>query len=420
MRPRGINNRGLPQYLYPKKAKVTNPDTGRKVTMTYYWYDNPKANIRVPLGTDKAEAVGVAIATNEKYGATPLTAAERIGNAIAQRRETNDTPIGVMADRYQAVRSGPYGNKKKKCRLGKQAIAESKGCVKKINERIGDSGINSIDLKFVVEFLDDEYSIETGTSRYSGGPHSRDKLKTHLKGVIDYAAEKGIFKKESNPLDKVKILGIESPRKPLNLRWYFKIIDHPMCPLYLRTLMQLMFLTLQRPGDLLHLKLPHKDATNFDLVQKKTGTPMEISIGKDLAEIFNESRQRNFISPFVVAKIPKSYNSYTKRNRLLATRLTLKTAEESFNAVRDLIPEIAALTKTERPTLYAAKGLGIFLYKQRDGQSPQTLAGHKHKSTTDSYAENHETFVWWQASPDLAISNRAMMIELSDRKSYKK
>ena len=411
MRPRKKDNAGLPKYLHTKHKQIINPETGRKIRTTYYYYDNPKAGFRTSLEKDRSQAIEAALTLNAEFMKHEPKLLDKIVSKITGTR--HGKLMHEVATMYQLARKSPHNEKP----IGERTKEEVDTNVKKIKERIGDMPIQNLTHQMISEFLDDDFSTEYGPGEYGGTKNTRQKLKKHLALIVDYARDKGWWTERYNPVRDIKGIATKRERMRLKQSDFRAIVESKDTPLNLIIFMELLAMTLQRPIDLMDLKFPKKGDRYIHLTQKKTGTKLALLITPQLAALLDKAKLSGVFSPYILHKNPKRVNGATKNNRLKATKLNIKSARKDFRqALKDagLYQDVAGKLM---PTLYECKSMGTYLYSQRDNRLPQELAGHKDAKTTEGYTDGHgESF--HVVTPNLNIGDGDAMSALYEQETY--
>lgn len=171
-----------------------------------------------------------------------------------------------------------------------------------------------------------------------------------------------------NPVAHTDPPRVERQRNRLMAEGYAAI--HSAAAPWLRNLMDLIRLTLQRPDDLVSLRFDAIVGNHLRVVQGKTGVRLAIHIRPEVREVLERCRD-SVVSPYVIHRIPQRLKSREQRSQRKDhhTQMLRSQASRAFTA---LVRE-SDYFKGDRnpPTLYECKSLGIDQLRKCGWTMPQ-------------------------------------------------
>ncbi len=188
---------------------------------------------------------------------------------------------------------------------------------------------------------------------------------------------------DTNPAESTLNRPVEKQRQRLSKDDFDAIYRHPQTEQWLRNAMDLGLLTLQRESDIVRMEIPEGDV--IEVIQKKTGAAIQITIGNQLREVIKRCRD-NIVSPYLVHRIPHRCVKAKSKNH--PTQVTSDYLCKAFSKARDNTHLFDHLKARERPTYHEIRSLGIVLY-EKAGIDPKDLAGHMTEESQKRYKEGH-------------------------------
>jgi integrase len=265
------------------------------------------------------------------------------------------------------------------------------------------------------EFLDWIYEPEENDE---GSPSARNKARSQLTQMMQYAIKKGFLEVYRNPCELTDPVSTDVIRKRHTYDGWNKILDHEECPHWLRCAMNICLATLQRRGDVLNIPMPSSSDTHITVIQKKTEKHsnagyLKIEITDSLREIIKECRD-GLVSPFLIHRIP--LNRKAKEGEKDFTKISPKYLSDEFKRIRDLVNPYPEYSDSEQPGFHNGRALGIYLMEKQNKEYPQTLAGHANAEMTENYGKGHEEIKWNYGTPTLNVLDRDSIEALNPSK----
>lgn len=240
--------------------------------------------------------------------------------------------------------------------------------------------ISTITTRDVVEYLD---SLPTASMR--------QQYRGQLHAVFKTAIQRGLLdNNQRNPVADTDTPYVERERDRLTEEGYRAIYD--LAAPWLRNLMDLMRLTLQRPDDLVKLRWESFNGTHIQVQQGKSKKRLAIIVRPDIREVLQRCRSSDIASPFIVHRLPERIKAANQRSKARGhhTQILRSQASREFAALVQRCEHFAG--QENPPTLYECKSLGVAQLRQQGWslEDTQRLAGHSTARMTQHYAEGHE------------------------------
>ena len=362
-------NQGLEPNVYPSESG------GR----TYYTYRRPTDGQRFGLGSNKRKANAIARQANAQLMGDRDVLSKVLGK--------NDISMGDMIDLYRG-----------EILAGKDVAAQTRRNTEyrlaRFEKDLGDRIVSEFDVGQLAAYLDQ---------------FERDSYVKHRGQMIDlfrFAKRKGYFPDtRDNPAELTYAKSdYGKDRRRLTLEQYRAI--HQQAPHWMQIAMELAIVTLQGRYEVCHMRYDDIQEGQLYVVREKTKKNewgyLRIPVSPALEDIIRRSRDE-VVSPFIVHRAP------AKRKRAAGkqhwTQLTLNDFSAKFRGVRDQVPEIAAMAKTERPTFHEIRALGSWLYEQAgyDREYVQALMAHGDEKMTAHYQSGHDQ-KWMDVRADLDLA----------------
>lgn len=240
---------------------------------------------------------------------------------------------------------------------------------------LGSLDVSSITTRDIAQYLDTLASDSM-----------RQQYRAQLLAVFKTSIQRGII--ERNPVTDTDTPRPERERARLTDEGYAAILSK--AEPWLRNLMELMRLTLQRPEDLVNLKWESFDGQSLRVEQGKTGARLQIHARPELLAAIQRCRD-SIASPFIIHRIPERIVARSRRSKLRQhhTQVFRGQASRAFAAI---VRECDLFKGQQHPpTLYECKSLGIAqLRRIWPLADVQRLAGHRTARMTEHYAKGHE------------------------------
>lgn len=215
----------------------------------------------------------------------------------------------------------------------------------------------------------------------------RQQYRAQLMAIFKTAIQRGLV--ERNPVADTDAPNVERKRDRLTEEGYKAI--YALAKPWMRNLMDLLRLTLQRPEDLLGLKWDAFTGTELRVEQGKTGARLAIHARPDLLEVLKRCRD-GVASPFIIHRIPERIKAREQRSvsREHHTQILRSQASKAFIALVRACDTYKG--QKNPPTLYECKSFGIAQLRNQGWtlQDVQRLAGHRTPRMTEHYAKGHE------------------------------
>ena len=363
-------NNGLEPNLYASTRRG----------QTYYTYRRPTDGRRFGLGQDKRKANAVARQANAQLMGEQDVLSEVLGK--------NDITLGEMIDLYR-------GEIMAEKDLADQTRRNTEYRLARFRQDIGDRVVSQFDVGQLAAYLDQ---------------FERDSYVKHRGQMIElfrYAKRKGYFPDtRDNPAELTYAKSDYSKdRKRMTLDQYRAI--HERAPHWMQIAMELAVVTLQGRYEVCHMRYDDIKEGQLYVVREKTKKNewgyLRIPVSAALEGIVKRSRD-DVVSPFIVHRAP------AKRKRAAGkqhwTQLTLNDFSAKFRAIRDQVPDIAEMAKTERPTFHEIRALGSWLYEQAGYERDyvKALMAHGDEKMTAHYQSGHQQ-KWVDVRADLDLGS---------------
>jgi integrase len=216
----------------------------------------------------------------------------------------------------------------------------------------------------------------------------RQQYRAHLNAVFKTAIQEGLIK--HNPVTDTDAPHVERERERLMQEGY--CIVYAAADAWMRNLMDLMRLTLQRPEDLLSLRWEAFTGTHLRVKQGKTGKRLAIVVRPEIRQVLERCRD-HIASPYIVHRLPQRLNAKGRRSASKDnhTQILRPEASRAFTAIVRRCDYFTGHPKP--PTLYECKALGIAQLRGAGWpmEEIQRLAGHRSVRMTEHYAKGHDT-----------------------------
>jgi len=215
----------------------------------------------------------------------------------------------------------------------------------------------------------------------------RQQYRAQLHALMKWAINEGHI--ERNPVADTGDPRVVRIRVRLTDEGYEAI--YALAAPWLRNLMYLIRLTLQRPEDLLGLCWEACTGQQIRIEQGKTGTRLAIHVRSEIATLLARCRD-DIASPYVIHRIPGRIKSRQQRSqrRDHHTQILRTQASRAFTAV---LKRCEFFSGVQNPTtLYECKSLGAAQLRQQGWSKElvQRLAGHRSVQMTELYARGHD------------------------------
>lgn len=356
-RRRTHKHRGLPQNLYLNKG--------------IYFYRHPKTKVFHSLGDVKSQAVADAKKLNAVLVKVDVNA--RIHKVLSAE-------AGTMAALCQRYLDELVSAKKQADRTHTDRVYR----VKRIIRDIGTWPLEIITVRQVSDYLD----------TLKENPYQR--IRAELKDIFQFAIAKGLMPPAMNPaaetLDKKPS---KRDRYPLKLEDYEAI--HALAEPWLQVAMEMIFITLQRPVDLVQTKYEDIREDVLYVQQQKVErhenwqSNLAIAVKGRLLQTIKKSRADEVVSPYIVHKKPLR-KIRDRKNCDHWTQLQSNYIGREFAKIRDSLPQFKDMPPANKPSFYEIKALGGFVYIDKYGwtkEQVQALMGHTKTKTTEIYVDRH-------------------------------
>ncbi|EGH1302251.1 tyrosine-type recombinase/integrase [Escherichia coli] len=363
----------------PRKNNVSVPNLyplySRKVNKVYWRYKHPVTGKFHSLGTNEAEAIAIAIATEantrlaEQRTRQILAISDRIATSKGKAITTS-----TWLDRYQAIQDDRLKSGDIRLNTYKQKAKP----VSLLRERAGMKLISSVDVRDIAQLLD-EYIA-------AGQPRMAQVVRSVLIDVFKEAQHYGEVPPGYNPALATKQPKRKITRQRLSLEEWQKIFDiADASHRYMGNAMLLALVTGQRLGDISKMKFSDIWDDHLHVIQEKTGSKIAIPLSLRLNAINWSLRDvvarcRDYaVSPYLV----HFFRTTSQAER--GAQVKSNTLTTNFSRARDLA-EID-WGNGSPATFHEQRSLSERLYKEQ-GVDTQKLLGHKTQQQTDRYHDD--------------------------------
>lgn len=350
-------NSSLPQNLYFSDG--------------YYRYQNPVTGKRHGFGKNKFQAIADAKKLNAIL--MPKCKSDNVQKVLLQES-------GSMAEVANRYLSEFVPTKK----LAARTLSDTDSRVRRIVRDIGSWPMETVSVRMVADYLD----------QFDDNPYI--KMRNELAGIFQFAITKGLIPAHTNPAaETMKKRESKRKRLPLKLEDYEQI--HQQAEPWLQVAMELMFITLQRPVDLVQVKFADIRDGKLYIQQQKVErhdnwqSNLAIAVSGRLEETIKKSRASGIVSPYIIHRRPDRKIS-NRKDCDHWTQVQSNYIGRAFAKVRDTLPRFQKLTDKEKPTFYEIKALGGHYYQQHFGWEEakiQALMGHTNADMTRVYTDRH-------------------------------
>ncbi|ELS7736355.1 TPA: phage integrase Arm DNA-binding domain-containing protein [Escherichia coli] len=363
----------------PRKNNVSVPNLyplySRKVNKVYWRYKHPVTGKFHSLGTNEAEAIAIAIATEantrlaEQRTRQILAISDRIATSKGKAITTS-----TWLDRYQAIQDDRLKSGDIRLNTYKQKAKP----VSLLRERAGMKLISSVDVRDIAQLLD-EYIA-------AGQPRMAQVVRSVLIDVFKEAQHYGEVPPGYNPALATKQPKRKITRQRLSLEEWQKIFDiADASHRYMGNAMLLALVTGQRLGDISKMKFSDIWEDHLHVIQEKTGSKIAIPLSLRLNAINWSLRDviarcRDYaVSPYLV----HFFRSTSQAER--GAQVKSNTLTMNFSKARDL----AGIDWGDGSpaTFHEQRSLSERLYKEQ-GIDTRKLLGHKTQQQTDRYHDD--------------------------------
>ncbi|ELJ1422795.1 phage integrase Arm DNA-binding domain-containing protein [Escherichia coli] len=363
----------------PRKNNVSVPNLyplySRKVNKVYWRYKHPVTGKFHSLGTNEAEAIAIAIATeaNTRLAEQRTRQVLAISDRIATSKGKTITTSSWL-ERYQAIQDDRLKSGDIKLNTYKQKAKP----VSLLRERAGMKLISSVDVRDIAQLLD-EYIT-------AGQPRMAQVVRSVLIDVFKEAQHYGEVPPGYNPALATKQPRRKITRQRLSLEEWQKIFDiADASHRYMGNAMLLALVTGQRLGDISRMKFSDIWDDHLHVIQEKTGSKIAIPLSLRLNAINWSLRDvvarcRDYaVSPYLVHFF-RTTSQAERGAQVKANTLTM-----NFTKARDL----AGIDWGDGTpaTFHEQRSLSERLYKEQ-GLDTQKLLGHKSPNQTARYHDD--------------------------------
>lgn len=368
-RPRNRNHKDLPDNL--------EPDTQGNVT--YYRYRFPDGR-RKSLGRDKARAIAVARAMNDKLASPDIRdAASRLIGQHAVTTKDNP-PLGQVIDEFQThfLPGKRYSDR------SRQEIGYK---LKQYRTLWGTQTIQSFTTLTIAKHLN-----TLTISAYI-------KHRKLLLDVFAFAGHQGYV--QTNPV-ALTLAKSDSQRQKRRRRHTIEGYQaiHAQAEPWLQRAMDIAVRSLQREGDLVAL---HRNQVNLErgtirILQHKTKqyrepVYLDIQMGAELERVVRACLSSDVPCPYLIHRRPERQPSAKKRTKKRHPfAVTEDYLSHAFAKARDDSGVYDHLEPAEKPSFHDLRALGEWLY-EKAGYSPEyinALGGWASDRMRQHYGEGHE------------------------------
>lgn len=350
-------NAALPKNLYQMSG--------------YFYYRNPVNGQRHCFGKNKLSAIADAKRLNSIL--LPKLETDNVQKVLLQESGS----LAEVADRYLKEYIPTKG-------LAPRTLSDTAHRVRRIIREIGTWPLETVNVRVVSEYLD----------QFDDNPYI--KMRNELRGIFQFAIAKGLIPADHNPAGET-LTKKESKRKrqALKLEDYEQI--HQLAEPWLQVAMEMLFITLQRPVDLVQMKYTDIREGVLYVQQQKVArhdnwqSNLAITIQGRLEATIKKSRASGVISPYIVHR---RFQRKIKNRKDCDhwTQLQGNYIGRAFADVRDKLPQFKSMHPKERPTFYEIKALGGHVYATQFGWEEaqvQALMGHTNADMTRVYTDRH-------------------------------
>lgn len=355
-RKRLKKNNALPSNLY--------------VSGKYFRYRNPVTGKSYGMGTNRVQAIADAKRLNRVL--MPQVSVDRVQRVLANDSGT----FAELAIKYLKEFIPTKG-------LAKRTLSDVSFRVNRLIKEVGHWPLESITVRLVSDYLD----------KYSNNVYL--KTRNELIGIFQFGIAKGLMSPTINPARET-LIKKESKRKrlPLTLEDYHAI--HALAEPWLQVAMEFIFITLQRPVDLVQVKYDDiRDGVLYIRQQKverhdNWQSNLALKVQGRLEKTIEKSRASGLITPYIIHRRPK-----VKRKRKDCdhwTQVQENYIGRAFAEVRDSLVKFNLMAKDLRPPFYEIKALGGHFYQTEfgwDESKVQALMGHTNADMTKTYIDRH-------------------------------
>lgn len=245
-------------------------------------------------------------------------------------------------------------------RVKESTLSQYKTAARKLKEAFADFSPEQVKPSHVALFMD----------HYRKTPNMANRMRTLLKMAFDHAVRIGAC--DSNPVISIKRNKESNRDRYLTDEEYAAI--RKAAPLALRSIMDICYLTAQRIGDVLAIRLSDVTEKGILFRQQKTGKRIMVSMTPELNAAVEAAKRLH-------GSTPRMYLLGQRNGRI-----------RSYRGVRDLFFRAVARTSVEDAHLHDIRAKSLTDAK-RQGLNPQILAGHTTEAMTLRYLRSRETDV---------------------------
>jgi hypothetical protein len=370
MRPRKLENVGLPRNLYPTSD-------GRN-----FQYVNPQTDDWVGMGSNRDEAIRAAKILNEQLDNTEVKVSDLVSRVLrADKRKTWGEHLDYMLTVYWPARRNGKGKP-----LSKETLKVWGYYVELFRKFFGpDTDPDKITLRQCADYL-------------APLPPRAQELHRHcLKSIFTVAIGLGVRTQQlDNPAEGTITKDYVVARQRMTLDFFNAVYEQAIPTM--KNAMDLALQTLQREQSIVIMTFPEGTPPKIRLKQQKTDKRLEIEVLPPLAQIIKRCRD-DVVSDYLI-HFPKG----TRKRKLTGKPVSEGWVQDQFQIARDLAyqahPELFVvkledggtrpMTAPERPTFHEIRSLGKQLYN-KCGIDVNDLAGWEEDSKMpDLYDSRHE------------------------------
>lgn len=360
--------------MAPRRRSARNKDFPDNLyaTSTGFEYRHPVTKKRHGMGSDRAKAIQAARILNARLGATV--------DLVAKIMDEQTIASIIKKFRIEYLPEKNYAER---------TLSECEYRLLRIERELGANAWASFDLRALSDWL---------------RPLTREafiKYRNQWIDIYKYACSIGLSERNLAEMTLAK-----APGARLRKRWtleQFKAAREMAAP-WLQIAMDMAVLTLQRREDLCAMRFEHIDGDRLLVKQHKTGKRLAIHIGEQLREVIEAAKTRDFLCPYILARIPENARQGSKSHlfQVLPNFLTQSVAE-----ARDATDKFEKYQDGEKPTLHELRSLGAHLYREAGYSEEyiQALLGHTDAAMTQHYLDGHKE-KWDEVSADLRLDIR--------------
>lgn len=364
-RPRKRKNKGLEPNLYESRG--------------YYTYRRPDTGTWHGMGRDRAAAQDAARILNSRL----MQGADYVARVMGEEGDTLATTVkGWLAEWVEPDRKLSTWTKKAKRGRGNRLIEDAGGLP-----------LSQLTTRWCAQYLDEHHQ----GSAYV-------QYRAVLSQVCQYAQTKGWL--ERNPVEPTRSDNQhEKKRKRLTVEQFQAI--HELAPEWMKIAMELGLLCLLGRAEVINARFDDVRDGRLHYVRQKTKERSKtayvaIALTPPIEELIRRARALPPMSPYIVHHQPGRMRRSASKDHW--TQLSGDQLSKEFQRLRDLVPSIARMPATAKPTFHEIRALGSRLHERAgtDVASIQVLMGHADPEMTEVYLDGHD--IRWQQAQGSALS----------------